>query len=68
MVNWFGAASQTGLEPCSRCQYINHNSLFLKKKAKGKLKKDLLRGEPVSPLQVTSSHPPPHNLENVLFS
>ena len=34
--------------------------LFLKKKkAKGKPKKDLLRGEPVSPLQVASPHPPP---------
>ena len=32
---------------------------FSEKKAKGKPKKDVLRGEPVSPLQVTSSHPLP---------
>ena len=44
--------------------------LFLKKKkkAEGKPKNDLLRGEPVSPLQVTSPHLPPLYLENVLFS
>ena len=70
MVNWFGAVSQTGLSHAVIMLVYQPQLLFLKKKkkAEGKPKNDLLRGEPVSPLQVTSTHPHPLYLENVLFS